>query len=216
MWRRTIGLRDVPPALRGAALMPAAALAVHQLRYKLAFGAHANDVLAAQGHAYLSGLMPWIVLLATLAVGASLGRLAHRWASGAAVDGAARRAAGVGVWLAATLALLAVYTGQELLEGFLATGHPGGLVGVFGEGGWCVLPLAPAVGGVLALALRGAHAAELVLAAVSRVRPVRARVLPMLLGAPPSEPSFAVPGPLARAAAGRAPPCRRVAAYVTA
>ena len=35
--------------------------------------------------------------------------------------------------------LLAVYAGQELLEGLFATGHPQGLVGIFGDGGLWVL-----------------------------------------------------------------------------
>jgi hypothetical protein len=47
---------SLPPALRGAALMPAVALLVHQLRYELAYGGHASHALAAQGRAYLSWL----------------------------------------------------------------------------------------------------------------------------------------------------------------
>ena len=202
-----MGLRDVPPALRGAALMPAAALAVHQLRYELAFGANANHVLMAQGHAYLASLTPWIVLLTTLSVGATLGTLAQRWA-GAPRRSGPRRAAGLGVWLAAALALLAIYSGQELLEGLLATGHPGGLAGVFGDGGWWALPLALLAGGVLALALRGVRAAEQVLAAASPARglaQLRARALDALL-VRPAAPQLVAPAPLARAAAGRAPP----------
>ena len=41
---------------RGLLLMPAGALAVHQLRYVLAYGSHAPDRLAAQGHGYLNSL----------------------------------------------------------------------------------------------------------------------------------------------------------------
>jgi hypothetical protein len=203
-------LRDVPPALRGAALMPAAAFAVHQLRYKLAFGASASHALAAQGHAYLASLTPWIVLLATLSVGATLGGLAQRWASGVARPG---RAAGLGVWLAAALALLAIYGGQELLEGLLATGHPGGIAGVLGDGGWWAVPLALLIGGVLALALRGAETAERMLAAAPAGGSLRlsARALDALPLRPASQPLLVLPAPLARAAAGRAPPRVRIA-----
>ncbi|MCW2954263.1 MAG: hypothetical protein JWQ48_3433, partial [Conexibacter sp.] len=176
--------QTISPALRGAALMPGAALAVHQLRYELAFGPHASKALTTQGHGYLSSLTPWIVLLATLAIGVSLGLLAHRWATApTAVAGRARRNGrggrsgrattsaprrpGLRVWLLAALALVAVYAGQELLEGLFATGHPSGLNGIFGDGGWWALPAALLVGGLLALALRGGAAV------VAALRPAR-------------------------------------------
>jgi len=196
-WRRLSG---VPASLRGAALLPGAALAVHQLRYELAFGAHADQRLAAQGHAYLASLTPWIVLLAGLAIGGSLGRLASR-AARARARGA--RGSLVGVWVAATLALVAIYAGQELLEGFFATGHPVGLTGVVGGGGWWALPSAALLGGLLALALR-------VEAAVARLLDrsplARVRWSATSLAWACVEAVTAPPAPLARAAAGRAPP----------
>ncbi|HEX5146731.1 MAG TPA: hypothetical protein VFV85_06890 [Conexibacter sp.] len=198
----------LPPWLRGAGLMPGAALAVHQLRYKLAFGPTASHELAVQGHAYLAGLAPWIVLLAGFSVGATLGLLAQRWANGAAArddGGVSARLAGVRVWLVAALALVAIYCGQELLEGLLETGHPGGLAGVFGDGGWWAVPVAMLVAGLLALALRCAQAVERALADRRPwlwLRPRAARVLVRLCAA------IRVRrwAPLARAAAGRAPP----------
>ncbi len=182
--------------------MPAAALAVHELRFRIAYGSHAPHVLAAQGHAYLSSLAPWIVLIAALTVGASLGDLAQRWAGGALRP--PRRHAGLRLWLAATLLLVATYAGQELLEGFFATGHPGGLDGVFGGGGWWALPAAVCIGGLLALALRASQAIE----ALGAPRGVRIRVRLTTAGAcvRPTAPFLAAPAPLARAAAGRAPP----------
>src|SRR5262249_19490640 len=54
------------------ALMPAAAFAVHQLRYWLAFHAAAGTELQRQGHAYMHSLVPWLVLLIALAVGGFL------------------------------------------------------------------------------------------------------------------------------------------------
>lgn len=205
-------LAALPPALRGAALMPAAALLVHQLRYELAFGADAPRALAAQGHAYLSSLTPWIVLLAGLALGASLGSLVQRWADGRAAS-AAPRATGVRLWLLASAALVAIYAGQELLEGVFAGGHAAGFAAVLGGGGWWALPAALLVGGLLALALRvGVVAGEALAALAPPLRlSLRAALREARRLAPPV-PALAVPAPLARAAAGRAPPGRAAAA----
>ena len=195
--------------------MPAAALLVHQLRYELAFGADAPWALAAQGHAYLSSLTPWFVLLAALALGASLGSLAQRWARGDdACERAGRspRAAGLRVWLLATLGLLAIYAGQELIEGALADGHAVGWAAVVGGGGWWALPAALVVGGAVALVLR---AGVVVAAALAEQRPrltLRA-ALRELHPPAPSAPLLVVRAPLACAAAGRAPP-RAVAALL--
>ncbi len=209
--RNRPALAGVPLSLRGAAAMPAAALAVHQLRYKLAYGAGASHALAAQGHAYLSSLVPWIVLLATLSVGATLGRFARRWAAGA--DARSGRTAGVRVWLAASAALFAVYAGQELLEGLFASGHLGGLAAVFGAGGWWAVPVALLVGGLLALVLRGARVVERALDAARRGVRFSARGLGELAVRSPASPFAATVAPLARAGAERAPP-RLLAALV--
>lgn len=208
-------LAALPPSLRGAALMPAAALLVHQLRYELAFGSDAPRALAMQGHAYLTSSMPWIVLLTTLALGAALGSLARRWAGGGGASAAPRRLAGLHVWLLVAGALFGVYAGQELLEGWLAAGHPFGLAGVLGAGGWLALPLALAVGGALTLVLRAHAAASTVLA---ERRPLRVRLsaaAEALLGAVRIAPALIGSAPLARRAAGRAPP-RAVAAATQA
>ena len=69
-------------ALRRAgsvALMPAAAFAVHQLRYWLAFGSRAGLELREQGHSYLHSVVPWIVLLIAIALGAFLCALGRAW-----------------------------------------------------------------------------------------------------------------------------------------
>ena len=50
-----------------------------------------------------------------------------------------------------------MYTTQEFLEGLFATGHPAGLAGIFGYGGWWSIPAALAVGLVLAAAFHGAR-----------------------------------------------------------
>jgi hypothetical protein len=201
--------------LRGAALMPAAALAVHQLRYRLAFGARAPHELAAQGHAYLSTLAPWLALLAALGAGAALGRLARRWAGGSSrAKGDVAAHGALLLWLLASAGLLAIYCGQELLEGILATGHRAGVAGVLGAGGWWALPLALAASGLLALVLRWERAVE---RALDARRPplglrIRARLAEQAPLAAPAPPALPAPAPLARAAAGRAPPAAAAAA----
>ena len=61
---------------RGFLLLPVAALGVHELRYRLAYGSQADSALASQGHGYLDSLAPWLVLLLGLAFGTVLVRAA--------------------------------------------------------------------------------------------------------------------------------------------
>jgi hypothetical protein len=191
--------RPVLPQGSGLLLVPAAALAVHQLRYWLAYGSQANAQLAAQGHSYLHSLAPWTVL--ALGIGATLflRRLARTLGTGT-VEGRSRPLAAL--WAVAAGGLFAIYVLQETLESFLASGHPGGISGVLGHGGWWALPLSAVVAiGVVAV-LRGGGS---MLAAAARVRPR----LPQLRPASAAVPAGFAPAvvrPLARAAAGRAPP----------
>jgi hypothetical protein len=62
-----------------------------------------------------------------------------------------------GLWFVCSLCLLAIYVGQEALEGLFATGHPAGLAGIFGYGGWWAIPVSACVGLVLAAILHGAR-----------------------------------------------------------
>jgi hypothetical protein len=149
---------DRRTAVRGlarTAVVPAAAIAVHQLRYLLAFGPTAGVELQRQGHSYLHSLAPWIVVALAWAVGAFLS------AMGRALDGQTtvpRYGLSLLVlWLVCASSLVAIYSGQEFLEGLLATGHPPGLVGIFGYGGWWAIPAAVCVGLVLAALLHGAR-----------------------------------------------------------
>jgi hypothetical protein len=64
------------------------------------------------------------------------------------------------LWPVAAAGLIAMYAGQELLEGALSSGHPDGVAGVFGAGGWVALPLAVVLGGVVALAVGVARTLE--------------------------------------------------------
>jgi hypothetical protein len=196
------------PRLRGALLMPACALAVHQLRYALVFGGHTAPRLAQQGHGYLSAVEPFALLAGAIAAGAFVGRLARAWHSGdqdASARGLDGKRAAARTWLTCALALLAVYCAQELIEGALAPGHPAGLAGVFGSGGWIAIPLALAIGGALTTALKVADTLVRFTAAgptspVWRPAPARPR---------PRHP-YAISGwrldPASGVAPGRAPP----------
>src|SRR5438045_2080751 len=89
------------------ALAPAAGLAVHQLRFWLAFGGNAGTELARQGHAYLHSLAPWIVLLLGVTVGGFL------WVLGSALAG--QRSVPrytlslVGLWLVCSACLIVIF-----------------------------------------------------------------------------------------------------------
>lgn len=149
---------DRSSAVRGlarAAVVPAGAIAVHQLRYWLAFGSSAGIELQRQGHSYLHSVAPWIMVALAWAAGAFLS------AVGRAMNGhtsAPRYGLSlVALWLICAASLVAIYSGQEFLEGLLATGHPAGLVGIFGYGGWWAIPAALCIGLVLAALLHGAR-----------------------------------------------------------
>src|SRR5580693_144611 len=122
--------RAVLRGLARTALVPAAALAVHQLRFVLAFGGGAGVELARQGHAYLHSLVPWIVVAIGVAAGGFL------WALGRALGGQRSlpryTLSLAGLWIVCSACLIAIYITQELLEGLFAAGHPAGFAGVFG------------------------------------------------------------------------------------
>ena len=181
-----------PWRLRTAALLGVGAFAVHQLRFALPYGRGASHALAVQGHAYLLPLAPVLVGLLLLASAQLLGAVA-RGAHGPAVR--FRR-----LWLGASACLTAVYGIQELIEGLVSPGHPGGLEGVVGHGGWLALPLSILVGLAIALLTRGARVAArarragrpwrvpaplapLVLAAAAGAALTRSRTFPRVLPA---------------------------------
>ena len=136
-------------------LMPPAALAVHQLRYWLAFHGSAGLELQRQGHSYLHSLAPWLVMLLALAIGAFLVSLGRAVAGQRTV--ARYMISFAGLWATCTFSLVAIYVAQECLEGLFAIGHPGGLVGSFGYGGWWAIPASACVGLVLAAIFHGAR-----------------------------------------------------------
>jgi hypothetical protein len=189
-----MGLRSDRSGLtRGVArvaLLPPAAFAVHQLRYVLAFGTHAGLELQRQGHSYLHSLVPWIVVLIALVAGGFLRSLGKAFAGHTSLSRFTLSFSAL--WLVCSAALVVIYVSQELLEGFVATGHPAGLVGVFGYGGWWSIPVALCVGLVLAAVFHGArwvletiarrHDARRVVRndAVTAIRATRGPLLPRL------------------------------------
>jgi len=173
---------------RGVVFLPAAALLVHQLRYWLSYGAQASNQLSGTGHGYLDSAVPWIVMLTA----AGVGTFAVRRRVGAQRSFTER-------WLGTAVLLLVLFTVQETLEGFFATGHPGGAGAVFGHGGWWAIPVALLVSFLLALLLRVADA----LARTPAAPPARRGAV--LLFAPVAVTPLRA-RPLATAAAGRAPP----------
>jgi hypothetical protein len=195
--------RLLSPRLRAGALMPAAVLTVHQLRYLFAFGGGTGQELEKEGHQYLSALAAPIAMSVAILVGLFLARLAGAWRDGADEDGAPRRGF-LRLALTIGVALLNLYSCQELLEGMLSSGHPGGFDGVFGDGGWWAVPLSLACGLVIAGALRGARAA--IRWAAARHRRPRASFGRPAPAPRPRRLALPRPVPLAGAAAGRAPP----------
>jgi hypothetical protein len=207
--------RVLSPRLRAAALMPAAVLTVHQLRFLLAFGGGSGAELEKEGHQYLSALAAPIAMSVAIVVGLFFARLASAWRDGSGESEAAGGlSAGAGsaaprhrflrLALLIGAALLALYSCQELLEGMLSSGHPGGFDGVFGDGGWWAVPLSLACGFVIAAALRGARAA--IRWAAARHRPATTSHGRPMPSARPRRLALPRPVPLAGAAAGRAPP----------
>lgn len=194
-----------------AALLPAAALGVHQLRYLLAFGAGAgaNTQLARTGHSYLHSIAPWIIALGGLAPGIFLVALGR--ALGGRRPLPRQTISFTLLWTVCAACLLAIFAVQEQLEGLMAAGHPTALAAIFGYGGWWAIPAAAGVGLVLAAIFHGASQA---LDAVGCLRSPPA-------GPAPAAPSLAVrlaidlalPRrlPLAGGWSGRGPPSRRVA-----
>lgn len=186
-----------------AALVPAGAFAVHQLRYWLAYGSRAAVELQNQGHSYLHSVVPWIVALLGLAAGVFLLALGRAFGGRGSLP--RYTLSFTALWLVSSACLVAIYIGQESLEGLFATGHPSGLAGIFGHGGWWAIPAAAAVGLVLAAVF---HGARLVLHVVAERHSRSARPT----GQPPAvvrrRRELWVPAlvPLADGRSGRGPP----------
>jgi hypothetical protein len=199
-----MGSRTAPLTRRLAqvALLPPAAFAVHQLRYMLAFGSSAGIELQRTGHSYLHSLVPWLVAALAIAVGVFLQALGRAFAG----HTSAKRygATLVGLWLTCSAALLAIFVCQEFLEGVFLTGHPAGLQGIFGFGGWWAVPASLCIGLVLAALF---HGARWVLTEVARrqARQTRTWTAPRSQRRPAAV-LLAPPAPLLSGSSGRGPP----------
>jgi hypothetical protein len=181
-------------------VVPAAAMAVHQLRYSLAYGSQASAELTAQGHSYLHSLVPWMILGIGAALSSFLRRAARAARTGEA--GSFARLSAPVLWALTSGLLVVVYAMQEGLEELFSAGHPTGATGIVGNGGWWAVPASAAVA-VLVVALLRLGRAVLRLAARRAPRGLVARPRSLRL---PLAPALAVAAPLASAAAGRAPP----------
>ena len=131
------------PGGTGLLLVPAAALLVHQLRYTLAYGSQAASQLAVTGHSYQHSLVPWVILALGVGLSSFLRRTARTVRSGKTGPFAALSA--TSLWAITTVGLIALYALQESLEELYASGHPTGLGGVVGHGGWWAVPSAAVV-----------------------------------------------------------------------
>jgi hypothetical protein len=109
------------------------------------------------------------------------------------------------LWSIATTSLFGIYVVQEILEGLTFSGHPGGVSGVLGHGGWWAIPASAVVAlGVVALLRLG----RAVLRRAAGLAPGASRARIAGLREPFSV-ALVAPTPLALAAAGRAPPLAR-------
>lgn len=191
--------------MRGAMLLPLCALVVHQLRFYIAFGRDAPIWLAREGHAYLSSAEPIALLIAALAAGGFVGRLARAWQQGSEPGSSQPRHGRIlRIWALCAVVLFAFFCGQEMIEGTLATGHPAGLARILGHGGWLAAPIAMLVAAALAAALRLARS---LVALVSRTRRRPGRLLTTRAQrhAVPDQADWRLDA-RAGVAAGRAPP----------
>jgi hypothetical protein len=138
------------------------ALALHDVRYLLGYGADANAALSHHGHGYMEQLVPALVAMSAAVIAAAL------IAPLAGLAGAPGRGPGVlGRAPLYTGLLLGVFWSQELAEAALAGGHPGAVEALIGHGAWTAAPLAVLVGLAAALATGGLELVERRLAGVT-------------------------------------------------
>jgi hypothetical protein len=130
-------------------VFPAAVLAVHQLRYLLAYGSRAGAELSAHGDRYVGTAAAVALTLVAISLSLGLLRLAVVSKGGGQLPMAGR--APWLRWLAVTGLLLAGFCVIEGLEICFEAHHATGLQGIVGDGGWWALPAAALVGGLMVL-----------------------------------------------------------------
>jgi hypothetical protein len=180
--------------VRLAAILAVAAFALHQLRYLLIPGAE----LARQGHGYTVDLLAPIAVLVLAGALVTLIR---------GTEGASPARAPLGRRIAVfTVALLAIYAGQESIEAVLTAGHPAGPIALLGDGGWLALPLALGIGALAALLAKALEVVERAIAVVHADRRLRTRPPAVRGKALPTRGLRLPSSPLAFGLARRPPP----------
>ncbi|HLY50153.1 MAG TPA: hypothetical protein VKR21_13245 [Solirubrobacteraceae bacterium] len=186
-------------------MFPAAVFAVHQLSYLLAYGSGASSELAAHGDRYVGVAAIVAVASGALSLAFGLLRLVAAWRG----DSEPRPTALPAwlLWLGTTLALLVGFCALEGIEIVFEPHHVGGVVGLFGQGGWWAVPAAAFVGALITLLMRGGRA---LLVIVARGRDARR---PRTTASWHRRRAWRAPmrPPMASCAAGRAPPARGLA-----
>jgi hypothetical protein len=173
-------LRHTNRTARAIALLSLGAFALHQLRYALAYGDGASRALAHQGHGYLAELGGVLIAVASATLLGTL--LAGALSLGTGGEARSRHATWLRLAGAYVLGLLAIFCAQELAEGALASGHPGGIAAVLANGGWVGLPLALVIGAACALASLLLRDATEALAHATATRPPTRRPIPLVMG----------------------------------
>jgi hypothetical protein len=181
--------------------LPAGVLAVHQLRYLLAYGSHAGSRLSAQGDDYVASALVIVGLLVAMSLLAWLTRVV---VASRRHDLPTSRPVPVWrSWLELAVVLLAGFCVLEVAEMVLEPQHPVGFAGLFGGGGWWAFPAAAALAALLTLFALGGRK---LLAIVARPHRGRGRFASgPLLRFDATERSACLSA-LASCAAGRAPP----------
>ena len=181
-------------ALRPVTLIAAGAIAVHELSYLARFGTAGSH--APADHSYVAALLPGLAILAALALFATV----VRGVAGTRTPPASPPTR----VLTYAAAILALFFGQETVEGLLAGADPVQIASVLAAHGVMAIPLALALALIASLAMHGLETVEARIATrFDQSTPQRAPRLglrPRLLGVVLS------PALLAGSAAPRAPP----------
>jgi hypothetical protein len=173
-------------------------LVLHQVRYLVAPDAIVRTF--APAHAYLQWLIPSVGALTLVGFGHWCSRLRAPDRDTVPELPSARA-----IWAVSAVAVLVAFGLQECTESLLFRGHLPSAYELAGGNGWLLAPLAAAIGGVIALLLKGAARAlrwaQERSAATAGAIGVPARRLPTVVLVPRAS-------VLARQLAGRAPPAR--------
>jgi hypothetical protein len=182
--------------VRLAPLLAAGALLLHKLN-----GLAGGDALAGHGHSYL----PLAAALVTVLLVLTCVRFARElWQASRGRVQAVTRPSFATLWLIASASLLSTFALQEWIEGWITPGHPATLSHAIAHIGWLGPVLAVALGALIALLVRGSHAAiELLARRQAARRALRAECGRWAPTPPRVAPRLAA---LAGNRAGRAPP----------